>query len=380
MTRRDRFRQYMSHVDPATNPLTAIEKGFYVDPPSSVARQIVGRTEIEPIARQLLVGSIGSGKTTQLLWASRMLNEKGDIAAFYVDVSASMDLTRLDAGWLVAAASKALLDDQPNADVGVRNRITVWCNGHRTSTWKAEPDSKWVPGILSPNIRWPGIYQIHVDDLKALANMYRKEDQDPVLLFDGLDRLSAEHLDRFTKLVEQDVTALHDSGVGVVLVGPVRSLEGFSRVDADHFDFVHQQAQIDVRTAGPEREFLEKVLRQRAGEDILPLSELRLLVEYSGGILRDMMALAKLAGEEAYLDGADSISEEHVRRAVDRFGGALLIGLLPGQIRVLRALMASGDSLLGEHALVATRRVLAYRDEYVVHPALRYLLEREENL
>lgn len=43
----------------------------------------------------------------------------------------------------------------------------------------------------------------------------------------------------FSHVVEEDIAALHACGVGIVLVGPLRSLAGLGRLDADRFD--HQQ-------------------------------------------------------------------------------------------------------------------------------------------
>lgn len=381
MTRRERFRKYMASVDPASNPLTALERGFYVDPPGAISRQIVARLEIEPTARQLVVGSIGSGKTTQLLVARDALNKVPDLFALYVDVSENLDLSKLRAGWLVAAASAALVEADPSTDPSLRTRVRVWVVGYLPDPNEFEPDeSDWSPGILVRSSPWPDIEKVRVDDLQTLAATWRARGKHPVLLFDGLDRLGSAHLTRFAEVIDEDVSALHAAGIGVVLVGPIRSLEGFGRLEGDRFDYQHQQAPLDVRQAGPGREFFERVLRQRADESLLPATPLSILVEGSGGVLRDLMALAKLAGEEAYLDGADSIAETHAAGAVSRFGRSLLIGLDSFDIQTLRQVSASGrlvEVSASDVALVATRRLLVYGDgvgTYVVHPAISPLL------
>jgi hypothetical protein len=382
MTRRERFRKYMASVDPASNPLTAIEQGFYVDPPGAISKQIVARLEIEPTARQLVVGSIGSGKTTQLLVARDELNKVPDISALYADVSESLDLSKLRAGWLVAAALDALVASDPTTDDDLRARVRAWVVGYQPEGWEYEPgDDDWSPGILARSTPWPGIDQVHVDDLQTLAKGCLSRGKHPVFLFDGLDRLGAAQLGRFAEIVEQDVAALHSCGVGVVLVGPIRSLAGFGRLEADRFDYPHEQAPLDVRSAGAGREFFERVLRQRADESLLPPVPLGMLVDGSGGVLRDLMALAKLAGEEAYLDGADAIDESTAASAVHRFGKSLLIGLGPDEIGTLRQVRETGrlvEVSPSDVALIATRRVLVYRNgvgTHVVHPAIAPLLD-----
>lgn len=380
MTRRERFRKYVANVDPASNPLTAIERGFYVDPPGAISKKIVARLEIEPTASQLVVGSIGSGKTTQLLVARDKLNAVPDISAHYVDLSETFELSKLRAGWLVAAASTALVEGDSAVDDAIRSRVSAWVDGYPTDPWDQEHDLDYEPGILPRVQRWSSIEQFHIDDLKALAQGCRERGKHPALLFDGLDRLSSAHLEQFAEIVAQDLTALRACGVGCVLVGPVRSLAGFGKLDAERFDYQHEQAPLDVRLTGAAREFFERVLKQRVDEKLLPARPLEVLVEASGGVLRDLMALAKLAGEEAYLDGADSIHESHAANAVDRFGRSLLIGLGPGEIETLRRVSASGrlaEVSPSDIALIRTRRVLVYLDgprTYVVHPAIGPLL------
>ena len=98
MTRRERFRQYMTRVAAAADPALAIEQKLYVHPPNAISDVIVHHLEIEPTSRHLVVGSIGSGKTTQLLVATQALNALPDLRAVYVDVSQKQDLFKLKPG------------------------------------------------------------------------------------------------------------------------------------------------------------------------------------------------------------------------------------------------------------------------------------------
>jgi hypothetical protein len=380
LTRRERFRAYMVNVDPATNPLTAIERGYYVKPPGAIANQIVGRFEIEPAARQLIVGGIGSGKTTQLLVSTNSLNEISDVVATYIDVSTRQDLGQVKPGCLVALASAELLIHTEGIDSGISLRVSSWLRGYTDGyADQGRYDGEWVPGILAtPEPDWSNIDQWHVDDLNTLANASISGGKHPVFLFDSMDRMS-DHV-AFSRVVEEDIAALHACGVGVVLVGPLRSLEGFGRIDVDRFDHLHVQAPIDVRSDEFGRNFLEIVLNRRATEEMLPEDARAELVLWSGGVLRDLMSLAKLAGEEAYLDGADGISVDHVRRAADRFGRSLLMGLQPDELDKLKQVQVSGRFVQvspSDIALIVTRRVLEYRERtgsYAVHPAIAPLL------
>jgi hypothetical protein len=370
----------MASVDPATNPLTAIERGYYVNPPGAIANQIVGRFEIEPTARQLIVGGIGSGKTTQLLVCANKLNEVPDIMAVYLDVSSRQDLGKVRPGCLVALASTELLSGIADTEKLPAVRIKSWANGYRDD-WGYPNDEQlpFVPGVLSPPARdWSSIEQQHVDDLKLLVADFGSRGKQPVFLFDSMDRMS-DHV-AFSRIVEEDVSALHACGIGVVLVGPLRSLEGFGRIDADRFDHLSIQAPINVTDDAPGREFLESVLERRTTEELLPRDVRSSLVLWSGGVLRDLMSIAKLAGEEAYLDGVETIAAVHVAKAADRFGRSLLLGLQPDEVDRLKEVHESGRFVRvssSDLALIATRRVLEYREHtgtFAVHPAIAPLL------
>jgi hypothetical protein len=172
------------------------------------------------------------------------------------------------------------------------------------------------------------------------------------------------------------------AGVGVVLVGPLRSLYGADRSVVDRFDYFYHQPAIDAQQDGAAIAFLVGVLRARADADILPDPSCHRLAEHSGGVLRDLITLAQAAGEEAYLDGADRISQDHVEAAADAFGRKHLLGLGPDELEVLQRVRTKGIFVRTSDkdlALLVTRRVLEYqngRARYAVHPTIRPLLEQ----
>jgi hypothetical protein len=61
------YRNYMSQLDAAADPFRAMERGLYVSHSREIARQIATRVELQPSSTHLIIGGIGSGKTTQLL-------------------------------------------------------------------------------------------------------------------------------------------------------------------------------------------------------------------------------------------------------------------------------------------------------------------------
>lgn len=393
MSRRERFRSYMARMAAAADPALAIEQQMYVRPPRPLAGELVGRLEIEPAGRHLVVGGIGSGKTTQLLLATQALNAMPDMCAAYIDVSQKQDLVKLKPGCLVALAGLALLEHLPKETVQGpprdptkgRNGFIDWANGFECEPWELENDEgRWVKvdGVVTPPLQdWREINAYRVGQLSLFAEELHGTGRSFVVLFDSLDRTS--NREGFTQLVEQDIAALHRCQIGVVLVGPIRSLEGFGRLEVDRFDKLHMQPPVDVEQDPEGREFLFHVLRARAEESILPDEAVHAVVAGSGGVLRDLISIAKGAGDEAYLAGAEAITPGHVATATDAFGRSMMVGLQPTDIATLKHLHGGGGFVWtsdSDATLVATRRVLYYPGppaRYQVHPAIAPLLDQK---
>jgi hypothetical protein len=214
--------------------------------------------------------------------------------------------------------------------------------------------------------------------LEGLLILIQQRARHLVVLLDGLDRMS--ELATLEQLVIQDVKVLSALEIGVVLVGPLRALYGLDRLLAQRFDSFHYQPWIDVTGNPAGRAFLIDVLTRRAGDALDPPG-LEALVDASGGVLRDLLALAQSALVEVYMSGRDSIGSHDVDDAVDAFGRKHLQGLRPAEIEVLQRVRTQGTFVQTSEddlALLMTRRVLEYRSEdrprYAVHPTIERLL------
>ncbi len=101
--RRERYRAFMRQVNPTLSPRTSIEEGLIAeDQGRSVYRKLAARAELRPGSQQLVVGGIGSGKTTELLLAEAELRRDPVAAAIFIDITAETDLTKLTSGALLA--------------------------------------------------------------------------------------------------------------------------------------------------------------------------------------------------------------------------------------------------------------------------------------
>src|SRR5262249_1369633 len=148
-----------------------------------------------------------------------------------------------------------------------------------------------------------------------------------VLLFDALDRLT--DMRAFDAAVEQDVVALQNLGIGVVLAGPLRAMYGAHRllVTERFQDNFYPQMSIDVREDALGRSFLAEVLRRRVPAEVLPDEVCGPLVEASGGVLRDLVSLARMAVEGAFRAGRPRVEAAHVETVARAMGERLLFGL-----------------------------------------------------
>ncbi|MEB3121951.1 MAG: P-loop NTPase fold protein [Snowella sp.] len=118
--RLQRFRKLMAAFEGTSNPQHAIERGFYVDLPHNPMAEITRRIEVRPASLHLLLGGIGSGKTTQLLLAQEHLNQLEGFNAIYVDVSLYTDISKIERGALIAIAGLEIikfLDDKKQSDL-----------------------------------------------------------------------------------------------------------------------------------------------------------------------------------------------------------------------------------------------------------------------
>lgn len=395
-SRREQFREYMARLSPAAHPRHAIREELYVERPDAAADHLVRRLELEPSSSHLLVGGVGSGKTTQLLVAQKKLAAVPDILSLFLDVSEKHDLTQLRPGVLIVIAGLALselvdVDSSSEEIKRIRERFQKKAHGYvdwvdtRDEYSPPEDDDAvfmrpvTIKGILippEPELR-RDIRQ-HVRNLATLRNAPQIKASQIVVLFDSLDRVT--DLQVFGDVVDQDVKAIKSVGIGVVLVGPLQTLFGTRRTMTDRFDYLYHQPAIDVEQDSSGIRFLADIIRKRVSSDILMGDALTRLVQLSGGVLRDLISLARAAGEEAYITGANRVAVTHVEAAADAFGRALMLGLGRDEIEVLQRLRVKGvfvSTSDKDVALLVTRRVLEYgtgRQRYVVHPTIGPLL------
>ncbi len=378
------FRELRARLDPSGDPADAMADR-YVEVPGSISSRLAAELSLAPSSTHLLIGGVGSGKTTQLLATQRLVSQVHDVRALYIDISKQHDIAKMIPGVVVVQVGLALafaLDGLPEAKPYAKRLHEIadgyWVQGSRAL--QVPDPSKRVPGLLVSPEETAASVKSAIQPLNGLLGVLRRRATHLVVMLDGLDRMA--DLQAFEQLVIHDVKALTSMGVGVVLVGPLRVMYGIDRTVTERFDSSHYQPWIDVRQVASGRSFFADVLRKRVPPDAFSDPGIDALVLASGGVLRDLLALAQSACVEAYLNGGDRVETAEVAAAIDAFGRKHLQGLRPGEFDVLQRVRTKGNFVQTSEddlALLMTRRVLEYRSQgqlrYAVHPTIEKLLQ-----
>lgn len=393
-SRRDRFRRQLARLAGTANPREAIDAGLYVPRPAS-SNHLVRRIELQPTATRVLTGPIGSGKSTELLVLADALNRLPEVWAVVVDVSMVHDLSDLQEGSLIAAAGVYLQDELKIDNAALRRLRDV---AYGTTTTLAGSALKVLSasigpvafstemgprrGLLQePNNRSGSARMLAPFLVDAIAKVQEAQRLHPVLIFDSLDRVR-DPLD-FRNVLENDARALVDHGFGVILTAPVNVLwsdSGELRALTETWESLPYE---DPAKHPEARAFLAEILRRRADSDILPESVWSRLIDAAGGVLRDLIELARSSVEETYLDGRDMVGHQDVEAAITRFARALSLGLDGTAISTLLAVRATQQVRSFDEPtlrLLKNRQILEHRDAsgsyFEPHPVLGSLVQR----
>lgn len=396
--RRQRFRAFRKRFNPTAPAQAAIGDGLICQfPGRSIFKKLAAGADLAPGSQQLLVGGIGSGKTTELLMAEADVAAHDGTLAVYIDVSAETDLSALNSGALLASLGMRLSSiiksrfQSPDDLEPIYQAIRKAAYGHEQQVWV--PDDQYdeddfsddhelghfqtiqYPGKLKPP--FPALRRDIIDLTKSVSRLtefLKGEGLELVAIFDGLDRLIKA--DKFWAVAEQDLRSLRPLDISVLAAGPLSIMYGQGRQIKDYFDEVHY---LPPAVADPKASpFLFEVLHLRGADKLMSQDQMQRLCLASGGVLRDLISLASSAGVNAYLEDADHIGQQHVDRAIGQLGNSYLLGLGTIQTAIIRKLLSGGGFTPSDSEsmeLLITRRVLEQSESrYEVHPALAAVL------
>jgi ABC-type dipeptide/oligopeptide/nickel transport system ATPase component len=347
--------------------------------------------ELSRGAQMALVGGIGSGKTTELRLTLKLLKRHADAVSIYVDLAELTDLNKLNPGAILIAIGMELhqkLKKTEKERTGIKAAYQKLRElAHGKTKWVAvdpsyDPDpydgpdleAVHTPGLLKP--RFPAMNR-DVTNVQSLvfeiAMPLLQSDAQITVLIDGLDRLIRP--ERFREFAEQDLRALREAKISVVVAAPLSLWYDNSRFLQEYFEDVKH---IPAAISDPEKsDFLSRVLLRRGAAELMGEKEISEIARFSGGVLRDLITLARTSAETAYREDQDRIGFVHVRSAIRQLGKRYRVGLGNTQRRRIQKLIDDAEFSIDDpisRALVINRQVLEYfnsgRDFFAVHPAL----------
>ncbi|MGB9456881.1 MAG: hypothetical protein WCB12_12610 [Bryobacteraceae bacterium] len=402
--RRQLYRPFLERLNPIALPRDLLAHDLIVsrdhDPRDAtqppIHESLATSAELSRGIQIAVVGGIGSGKTTELALTHQLLKRHADAVNIYLDLANHTDLNGLSSGAILANMGIALYQRQRNTGSEPSEDARAAFQKLReiafgTTKWM-DPDGMDYddddqnPGLVRINV--PGLMKLRFPALRREVNEVKELLQriaSPLLeagaqitfLVDGLDRLI--RADRFREYAEQDLRALRGTNITAIVAAPLLLWYDESRFIENYFDVVKH-----IPAAAPaESVFLVKILERRGAQELMDNKEITSVVKGSGGVLRDLLTLARSAAEYAYNNDQDRIGRQHVRTAIRQLGNRYLAGL--GRTHRLRLRqLATGEGFevrdSASRELLVNRQVLEHfsngRESFVVHPALAKVLPK----
>lgn len=394
------FREQMAAFEGTSDPQKAIEKGYFIQQPrNSLANTIANRIALRPSSSHLLIGGIGSGKTTQLMMARDRINEIGDTHTVYVDASLYTDISEIQPGALIAIVGvvlSELTEDSKNKSIiQLKNYVEKQAYGyteHISDFYQEQyiieqQDSEYIfhTGILNKKSLGKKTFPNKEKWIETINKLYENQQQErnkkTVIIIDGLDRLNDVLL--FSKLINDDIEVITEAGVGIVLVGCLTVVYSDYRASIlqlfDHFYF---QPCFNINYDREDRQFFQDIIKARIQKKFIKESAINKLIEYSGGILRDLINLTQAAIEEVYMSDSEYVDISHVRAAVDSFARVRILSISREDLKIVEELCQQDNfspKTEDDIKLLANQVILEYQypnKRYVVHPMIKTLLQK----
>ncbi|PSB56585.1 hypothetical protein [Chamaesiphon polymorphus] len=380
------FRSQIAAFDGAADPMSAISKGYFIEEPhQSSTNALFKRISLRPQSKILLIGGIGSGKTTQLLKLQQLFQQAPDTGIYphYVDVTEYAKPSDLKVGTLdaiVALELMTLLEKKGfSIDENKRKYVREFSYGHGIDA-DFEPQDDydyWKPGVLSSSPHSiDAINQLTQALLSLIEDFHVEFQQKPYFLFDGLDRV--DKAGKFTRMISAD---LQSTEIGFTIVGAASLLYNSFVASVDGiFNHIEYRSAFDMEQDEEARTFFERVLLVRSSQDFFQQAALQDLVRLSGGVLRDLINLSQESIQEAYLADAETIDRAHVEKAVLSMGRAKILGLNNNQYSTLKYIANKKLDIPTspeEIYLLSTGKILEYRfpeRRFDLHPVLKEVL------
>jgi len=363
MDRRATFSALSTNFN-VTQPWRGFDELYAAQPWGSAGEEVARSLSLDARGHHVLIGAIGSGKSTELYRAWRGVHGDRGLLAFIEDADLLGDgLTSPRPGLLAERVGEALvqnLEREPLRlpEIALQAADRIRRRGRRVAEGLLAGDD------LDPTSADPW------SDLKLLRGAF--PETTPVAFLDSLDRVRS--ISEYLTLLEHDLPRLGELDICVVMTGPIDLLFGVARERSQVFRELHV-----VRTLDPSRDaharFLDAVLGRRDVAGLfMPDARTRMIAD-CGGHLRHLIALGFAAVRAAQRGTGEAVTLKEATEASRRVAEEVASGLLPQSWKALEEIV-SGAPLTVEEAslvgLIRTARVFETEPgAFRVHPLLR---------
>ena len=438
MSRRDIWETLFQRFDPE---VPAQQPAWRADRPLSPA-DAIGKALDRPfgIPRVLLTGTVGTGKTTELLRIAQARAHKefvvyldldrhfqevvGDpsalqqVSSWEVCFLAALALLRsaeeklafsfpkelvqdLEQAWSALAKASGEIEKTPEVDVGKLAKSMLLLASSAVGAAALGP-----AGVapVSEAMKWSvslGLQKRVIPDQDAqmqtllrcvnvLIGLVQQRSSKVLLILDGLDRI--ESFER-AKALLLDSRMLGQLDCRMVICGPfvlrrdgaIANVRGFS--DVPPLVNVPVLSQTNPLEPGKGISFFADLYARRVPEtnatDLVPKHLLERLAYYSGGRAREFVATIRRLAEFAWDADVDAATDDLVAKVLDERRLRREIGLHRGHIKLLEAVIKDPEHRLPEdelaYKLLTNGALLPYPDGsewYYPHPLLTMNLVR----
>jgi hypothetical protein len=413
MSRRHVWEEVHERFDPERPPSLPAWHATRSQSPLDSIRKALDFTKGTP--HVLLTGTIGTGKTTELLRVAEARATKefvvfldlqrhfdqvvGDPAALHnvsaweVVFLAGLAILRsaeeslafafqpehrhnLEKAWIAAAKLAKAIDAAPEVDAAklAKSLVLLASRAAPVSGPAGAAVGAALSGLatLSETAKWSlplGLSKAKLPDqdsqaqtllqcVNVLIGLVQQRGSNVLLILDGLDRIKT--FERAKELF-LDSNMIGQLDCRVVLCGPfalrtdgaIAGVRGFS--DVRPLVNVSVMAQEDPSRPGAGIAFFRELFNRRVADlrapDLVEPALLDRLAYYSGGRAREFVTMIRLLSRAAWSANVDSASAEMVEEVIDEQRRACETGLHRGHIRILEAIAADPEHRLPDEAL-----------------------------
>jgi hypothetical protein len=358
----------------------APQAAAYVPRPEPPLAKLVARLRLDSHPGLYVVsGHIGAGKSTELQGLDAQLGVSHHCMLETVDAEIVGD--RLDEETFVALLAVAIQAHLENKDIRellLRARLRPLNDKLNIADMFDGVFNKvmGIPSTPKPQLSRSEMISVALTELRERVVRAERGQREPIVILDGLDKLALADLERLIPWLLSIALP-----VKVIITVPLSFL--FTPMYARHESQIAETAVVPaIRTMQRDGHFeetgiawMEDILARRGVSELFVPEATRLIVEGTGGILRDFVRVARESVLNAFVDSSDRVHFRHAHNAIQDFAVRLARSINDSDLRLLAAVKRSGR-VIGQASflrLIDSGHIIEYRNGaswYAAHPLI----------